>query len=130
MRLVLFCTMFINASIHLLLTQRRESSVHGSYLRSAFKQFSLLFKDIGQDHASISVYRIFNAFCMAVQESDACSPIRSVLSWTNLLPFPLLERKTRFTTSAELSSRLWQRPVPEELLTRYELHDSDLLPEL
>src|SRR5436190_1191338 len=63
---------------------------------------------------------------MAVQESDACSPIRSVLSWTNLLPFPLLERKTRFTTSAELSSRLWGEALAlyeQSLRTDQELGD-------
>jgi len=38
----------------------------------------------------------FNAFCMAVPENDACSPIRSVLSWTNLLPFPLLDLEVLF----------------------------------
>jgi hypothetical protein len=79
-KLALFCSRFISVSILLFLIERRENSVHGSSLRSVFKRFSSLFKGIGQDHASISVYRIFNAFCIAVREGGACSPIRFVLS--------------------------------------------------
>jgi len=41
------------------------------------------------------------------RKNDACSPIRSVLSWTNLLPFPLLDLEVLFATCAGLSSRLW-----------------------
>ena len=44
---------------------------------------------------------------MAVRESDVCSPIMSVLSWTNLLPFLLFDVEALFATSAGLSSRLW-----------------------
>src|SRR5882757_2336743 len=51
---------------------------------------------------------------MAVRESDVCSPIRSVLSWTNLLPFPLLDVEALFATSAGLSLRLCGSPPPQQ----------------
>ena len=47
---------------------------------------------------------------MVARESDVCSPIRSVLSWTNLLPFPPLDVESHFAASAGLSSRLWVEP--------------------